>query len=1826
MSSTADLLASLDLAASIDPDVLRSVFFEDDVEINVGRLNGETNQSFGRFGFDSASNEVRIDAFEDLAGVPPNLVFRVGDITAPVEVMRVHDTAEVSIGTTAVLGRFAVAGDTVGQVTVLIRPVAAQTANIFEVEDSGGATNHLFVTDNGNVMMRDVEVLNVKCAILPPVTVGTNVSALNVAAAAHTGLPSGQIPVAAFDFGVTQTFTGGGGAIALVNPMSVTAPTYAAAAAQTITRAVTLRISAAPAVGANITITNPFAMTIDGGDVGIAANVGIGNAFTSPSARLTVTGGNIDVTSGGANPETRITQGSMLFGAGGGTALDQRILRTAATLMTFDDGSGTGSLQLVPHANFNGRIGTALLMWGTICAGQVDLRLAAGDAQPSLFLDNTPRIRFGAGGATVFDVEINRGAANRLDLVSGDSLAIVSGSLFVSATAAVGAEIFRVTAGTSLIDFTSTTALQVTQTGGGTPAIVVDTTNTRVGIGAAPGAFTLDVTGTANISGKLTVGGAIDPPSVALSGGTALFYESDDGVTAPVSGAATGRLRYDNTGSGNWQISVQGGAYANLVTGTGPESPWTKTGAVIHPDTLTDEVSIGSASSFAKLTVVGDATGQITTVIRAVAAQTARLVEVQDSAGTDFFALGRIDGIGVWCDITGIPTTGSAGNTVLALRTPVVLTATAGINHNDAFMDFGRTFQYTTGAAVPLFVGFNFIGQTSITATGATQTVDVAAAVMISNAPSPGLNVAITNSYALFVDGGNVRIDEDLIVGAVAQVGTEKLRVTGGTSLLDFTSTTALQVTQTGGGTPALTVDTTNTTVGINSPTPARKLEIIDSGAPQIRLTETDGVNFADLRAQSDGSLLFGPSGTVTLFSKSSAGNTISLQSANTDNSSVTSHAEIKLIVGGSAGGDPYVHFLVNGVATSEWSFGPDNSNSDMITLSQSSTVGGGNNHFFVTTGGNVGIGAAPGAFTLDVTGTVNISGKLTVGGAIDPPSVALSGGTALFYESNDGVTAPVSGAATGRIRYNDSTGTWQSSTQTGAYVDFATGAAGGSLDDAYDFGGAGAGRIIEVTGGTLPVQFRLDTGAVPALDARTTFVLSNTSAVGDDVGMSLITGTSGECDITFGDTAAEFRGRIRYRNVLDDMEFFAGGVEVLTVGNTLLTINQDNGDIDTTIEGQSLTFMFHCDASSATENIAFLTTSQPNWQTMDRGVFVGDVTTEPTGNPANGFFHYSNAGGPKWRGSDGGIVTFDSFGRVGVNQTPTVDIPHFITHSTTATGKLRGMFIDITATAAVGFNGNIFEVTGTITEAASGVHGQLGGALFTSPTITGGVATTTDGFNVKMEGTPSIGVQNRVLWLTDATASAPHLDMETTSDDAWIRFSKIGASPRSFAFGIDNTDALLKIAASSADTTLADTAIITMTSTGLVTVASGDLTVTSGFVRAGGTGGTADAFLEMDDGATVAVGAAGEVRMRSNAGTFEISENGGAFAAPGGGGTLDDAYDFGGAGAGRTITADAGAVHINIDGGSIPATAASVGLIVSNTSAAADNAEISLISGASGIVVLNLGDTADEDRARVTFTNGTDLLQFIVGGDTNPQVNINSAGVIFNEGGQSTYDLRIESNNSTDMFFLDSGNDRIQMQKDNGSLPARSNDSVLIIANTSVTGDNAGLSIISGATGNTILNFGDTADENAGFIDYDHNDDSMDLATATVVAISISSGQVVQIPNLGASLDVQTDGSSNLITVSDERAKNIYGPARYGLPEIMKLEPVLFNYKTDPIGSRRNIGFTAQNVMSVIPEAVGIANGDYLGLNSRGIIAALVNAVQEQQKQIEDLKTKLAA
>jgi hypothetical protein len=73
------------------------------------------------------------------------------------------------------------------------------------------------------------------------------------------------------------------------------------------------------------------------------------------------------------------------------------------------------------------------------------------------------------------------------------------------------------------------------------------------------------------------------------------------------------------------------------------------------------------------------------------------------------------------------------------------------------------------------------------------------------------------------------------------------------------------------------------------------------------------------------------------------------------------------------------------------------------------------------------------------------------------------------------------------------------------------------------------------------------------------------------------------------------------------------------------------------------------------------------------------------------------------------------------------------------------------------------------------------------------------------------------------------------------------------------------------------------------------------------------------------------------------------------------------------------------------------------------------------------------------------------------------------------------------------------------------------------------------------------------------------------------------------------------------------------GLGKILQLNPVRFDYIR---GQTNQLGFIAQDVQGIIPEAVTVADNQtgYLGLKTDFIIPYLVNAIKEQQKEIESL------
>ncbi|HYV23969.1 MAG TPA: tail fiber domain-containing protein, partial [Pyrinomonadaceae bacterium] len=77
-----------------------------------------------------------------------------------------------------------------------------------------------------------------------------------------------------------------------------------------------------------------------------------------------------------------------------------------------------------------------------------------------------------------------------------------------------------------------------------------------------------------------------------------------------------------------------------------------------------------------------------------------------------------------------------------------------------------------------------------------------------------------------------------------------------------------------------------------------------------------------------------------------------------------------------------------------------------------------------------------------------------------------------------------------------------------------------------------------------------------------------------------------------------------------------------------------------------------------------------------------------------------------------------------------------------------------------------------------------------------------------------------------------------------------------------------------------------------------------------------------------------------------------------------------------------------------------------------------------------------------------------------------------------------------------------------------------------------------------------------------------------------------------------------------------------------MQLQPIRYEYKPDnALGIKsegENIGFGAQTLQKVLPEAVTMNSAGYLMVKSDPILWTMLNAIKEQQKEIAELKSEV--
>ncbi|HBB98895.1 MAG TPA: hypothetical protein DC054_26255 [Blastocatellia bacterium] len=154
-------------------------------------------------------------------------------------------------------------------------------------------------------------------------------------------------------------------------------------------------------------------------------------------------------------------------------------------------------------------------------------------------------------------------------------------------------------------------------------------------------------------------------------------------------------------------------------------------------------------------------------------------------------------------------------------------------------------------------------------------------------------------------------------------------------------------------------------------------------------------------------------------------------------------------------------------------------------------------------------------------------------------------------------------------------------------------------------------------------------------------------------------------------------------------------------------------------------------------------------------------------------------------------------------------------------------------------------------------------------------------------------------------------------------------------------------------------------------------------------------------------------------------------------------------------------------------------------------------------------------------------------------------------------------------------------------------------------------------------------------------DDGQLNLRTANTVTVQLNTnsssflnggnvgiGTSAPDQKLSVNGDADKTGGNTWLAFSDERLKNIKGKFNSGLKAVMQLQPIRYEYKQDnALGLTSNgehIGFGAQAVQKIIPEAVTKNSAGYLMVNGDPIMWTMLNAIKEQQKEIEQLKGQI--
>ena len=286
------------------------------------------------------------------------------------------------------------------------------------------------------------------------------------------------------------------------------------------------------------------------------------------------------------------------------------------------------------------------------------------------------------------------------------------------------------------------------------------------------------------------------------------------------------------------------------------------------------------------------------------------------------------------------------------------------------------------------------------------------------------------------------------------------------------------------------------------------------------------------------------------------------------------------------------------------------------------------------------------------------------------------------------------------------------------------------------------------------------------------------------------------------------------------------------------------------------------------------------------------------------------------------------------------------------------------------------------------------------------------------------------------------------------------------------------------------------------------------------------------------------------------------------------------------------------------------------SASSGTDNQTLSILG--SNLSISN-GNTIALPTGSYTFTNGlTETTGTVKLGGTLTQ----STSI-----GANSFDLNVSSSSKTNMFVVSSAENVVKFG--HNTTPFNNNTTLSIDGNSTTL--NYMTSSYSGSTRGTTTGIG-----------------SIEYITDGEACIATSDNFVPMYSglNLGSATSRwNTLYSVNVVNVSDATLKKDINPLSYGLKDLMKLKPVSYKWKDNKIGNtsipedlqETKLGFLAQDLLKVIPEVVKThdwkitdekhpkdytyTKNEVMGVMYNDLIPLTVKSIQDQQKEIEELK-----